>query len=53
MATLVTDDLRGWVPELRTRGLDVGEIDDSPGTVLYVQVTDPDGNLLTLVQQLA
>jgi uncharacterized protein YndB with AHSA1/START domain/predicted enzyme related to lactoylglutathione lyase len=53
MVTLVTDDLRGWVPELRSRGLDVGEIDDSPGTVLYVQVTDPDGNLLTLVQQLA
>jgi uncharacterized protein YndB with AHSA1/START domain/predicted enzyme related to lactoylglutathione lyase len=53
MATLVTDDLRGWVPELRTRGIEVGEIDDSPGTVLYVQLTDPEGNLLTLVQQLA
>jgi uncharacterized protein YndB with AHSA1/START domain/predicted enzyme related to lactoylglutathione lyase len=53
MVTLVTDDLRGWVPELREGGLEVGEIDDSPGTVMYVQVTDPDGNLLTLVQQLA
>jgi hypothetical protein len=41
------------VPELRKRGIEVGEIDDSPETVMYVQVTDPDGNVLTLVQQLA
>jgi uncharacterized protein YndB with AHSA1/START domain/predicted enzyme related to lactoylglutathione lyase len=52
LLTLATDDLRAWLPQLRKRGVEVGEIDDTTeGPVLFVQLTDPEGNLITLVQQ--
>jgi uncharacterized protein YndB with AHSA1/START domain/predicted enzyme related to lactoylglutathione lyase len=54
LLTLATDDLRAWVPELRKRGVEVGEIDETTSQmVLFVQLTDPEGNLITLVQQRA
>jgi uncharacterized protein YndB with AHSA1/START domain len=52
LLTLATYDLRRWVPALRERRVDVGEIDGtSSDTVLFVQLEDPEGNLITLVQQ--
>ena len=51
LLTLVTGDLRGWVPELRKRGVEVGEIDEtSADTVRFVRFDDPEGNRITLVE---
>ena len=51
LLTLVTDDLRGWVPRLRERGLEVGEIDETTSTMVrFVQLDDPEGNRITLVE---
>jgi uncharacterized protein YndB with AHSA1/START domain/predicted enzyme related to lactoylglutathione lyase len=51
LLTLVTDDLRGWVPRLRDRGVEVGEIDETTSdAVRFVQINDAEGNRITLVE---
>jgi uncharacterized protein YndB with AHSA1/START domain/predicted enzyme related to lactoylglutathione lyase len=51
LLTLVTADLRGWAQELRKRGVEVGGIDETTSdSVRFVQVDDPEGNRITLVE---
>jgi catechol 2,3-dioxygenase-like lactoylglutathione lyase family enzyme len=46
---LVVEDIEATQTELRSRGLDVGEVDDQPwGRFLYFQ--DPDGNSWAIQQ---
>ena len=40
---LVTDDIRGAREQLRSRGVDVKEVEDMGG-VLFASFADPDGN---------
>ena len=47
---LVVDDIEQARTELVDRGVDVGEVTDVGGGVLYAALTDPDGNTLTLQQ---
>jgi predicted enzyme related to lactoylglutathione lyase len=47
---LVVDDIERARAELVDRGVDVGEVVDVGGGVLYAALVDPDGNTLTLQQ---
>jgi predicted enzyme related to lactoylglutathione lyase len=47
---LVVDDIERARAELVGRGVDVGEVTDVGGGVLYAGFEDPDGNSLTLQQ---
>jgi predicted enzyme related to lactoylglutathione lyase len=47
---LVVDDIEQARTELVDRGVDVAEVTDVGGGVLYAALTDPDGNTLTLQQ---
>ena len=47
---LVVDDIEQARSELVDRGVDVAEVTDVGGGVLYAALTDPDGNTLTLQQ---
>jgi predicted enzyme related to lactoylglutathione lyase len=47
---LVVEDIEQARAELVDRGVDVGEVTDVGGGVLYAALTDPDGNTLTLQQ---
>jgi predicted enzyme related to lactoylglutathione lyase len=47
---LVVDDIEQARAELVGRGVDVGEVQDVGGGVLYASFEDPDGNGLTLQQ---
>ncbi|MBA3300320.1 MAG: VOC family protein [Thermoleophilaceae bacterium] len=52
LLTLEVDDIRNHVAEAAERGVPVEPIDDaSSETVLFVTLTDPDGNQVTLVEQ--
>jgi catechol 2,3-dioxygenase-like lactoylglutathione lyase family enzyme len=52
MLTLAVDDLPAHVDDVRERGDEVEPIDDTTSDkVLFVTVTDPDGNAVTLVEQ--
>lgn len=54
LLTLAVDDLARELSDLRARGVDVGDLDDTTSAkVLIATVTDPDGNAITLVQQRA
>ena len=48
LLTLIVDDLDTWVAEATRRGITFGEIDDVPGAVRRISVTDPDGNRITI-----
>ena len=48
---LVVDDIEAARAELLGRGVDVGDVEDVGGGVLYASFRDPDGNLL-LVQEM-
>ena len=51
MLTLLVEDLRAYVAALAERGVPVGEIDDQTSdAVRFVQVDDPEGNRITLVE---
>lgn len=51
LVTLTVDDLREHVAGIAERGVEIGPIDDSTSDkVLFVIVTDPDGNAVTLVE---
>ena len=45
---LVVADIKAAREELLARGVDVGEVTDVGGGVLYAGFSDPDGNSLTL-----
>ena len=45
---LVVEDMEGVRADLIGRGVDVGEVTDVGGGVLYASLEDPDGNGLTL-----
>lgn len=45
---LVVRDIEGARAELVDRGVPVGDIDDSAGSVKYAAFSDPDGNSLVL-----
>jgi len=45
---LVVDDMERARDELIGRGVEVGEVQDVGGGVLYASLEDPDGNTLTL-----
>ena len=45
---LVVADIKATREELLARGVDVGEVTDVGGGVLYAALEDPDGNTLTL-----
>ncbi len=47
---LVVEDIEQTRAELVDRGVDVGEVTDVGGGVLYAALIDPDGNTLTLQQ---
>jgi catechol 2,3-dioxygenase-like lactoylglutathione lyase family enzyme len=47
---LVVDDIEKARAELLGRGVDVGDVQDVGGGVLYAALQDPDGNTLTLQQ---
>jgi predicted enzyme related to lactoylglutathione lyase len=47
---LVVNDITQAREELISRGVDVGDVIDVGGGVLYAWFTDPDGNSLTLQQ---
>jgi predicted enzyme related to lactoylglutathione lyase len=47
---LVVADIESARAELVDRGVDVGEVTDVGGGVLYASLVDPDGNTLTLQQ---
>jgi glyoxylase I family protein len=50
LLTLSVDDLQTHVEEIRQRGVEVRAIDDTTSDkVLFVTVTDPEGNSVTLV----
>ena len=52
MLTLAVDDLPAHVDDVRERSVEVEPIDDTTSDkVLFVTVTDPDGNAVTLVEQ--
>jgi predicted enzyme related to lactoylglutathione lyase len=49
--TLTADDLQADVEAMRQRGVQVGQVDDTTSDkVLFVSVSDPEGNLITLVR---
>lgn len=50
MVTFVTRDLDRWLADLAARGVPAGAAQDA-SVGRYAQVTDPEGNLLTLVEQ--
>jgi predicted enzyme related to lactoylglutathione lyase len=52
LLTLGVDDLRAELAELGERGLDPGAMDDATSDkVLFATVTDPEGNVITLVEE--
>ena len=51
LVTLTADDLQADVEAMRQRGVQVGQADDTTSDkVLFVSVSDPEGNLITLVR---
>jgi predicted enzyme related to lactoylglutathione lyase len=51
LLTLGVDDLKREVADLRERGVDTDALDDtSSDRVLFATVTDPEGNVITLVE---
>lgn len=51
IVTLAVDDLEACVAELRGRGIDVPDVTVGTGAQ-FVQVTDPDGNMLSFAAAL-
>jgi hypothetical protein len=52
LLTLVVDDLKRELVALRNRGLEPGAMDDTTSDkVMFATVMDPDGNVITLVEQ--
>lgn len=47
---LETDDIEKEIRELKTKGVEVGKVDDTPWGK-FAQLKDPDGNGLTLHQK--
>src|SRR3954453_4216186 len=52
LLTLLVDNLENHVAELGERGLAPGAIDTVPGLYRKVVITDPEGNMITLGEDL-
>ncbi len=53
LLTLLVDELRAHLAELRERGLAPGPIDTVPGAVRRAAITDPEGNRITFGEDLS
>jgi hypothetical protein len=53
LLTLLVDDLEGHVAELGERGLATGVIDTVPGLYRKAVITDPEGNMISLGEDLS
>ena len=53
LLTLLVDDLEDQVAELAERGLATGAIDTVPGVVRKAVITDLEGNMITLGEDLS
>lgn len=49
LANIAVDDLHRHADQLRSRGVDVGEIVDVNKGVRVCSIDDPDGNVITLI----
>lgn len=52
LLTILVDDLEDQVAQLAERGFPVGPIDVIPGAARTVEISDPEGNRITLGQPL-
>ena len=50
---LLVDDLEGHVAELGERGLETSPIDTVPGLYRKAVITDPEGNMISLGEDLS
>jgi predicted enzyme related to lactoylglutathione lyase len=53
LLTLLVDDLEDHVAELKERGLAPGAIDTVPGLYRKAVITDPEGNMISLGEDLS
>ena len=53
LLTLLVDDLEDYVAELGERGLATGAIDTVPGLYRKAVITDPEGNTISLGEDLS
>ena len=53
LLTLLVDDLEDHVAELADRGLATGAIDTVPGAVRKAVISDPEGNMITVGEDLS
>jgi hypothetical protein len=53
LLTLLVDDLEGYVAELGGRGLAPGAIETVPGLYRKAVMTDPEGNMISLGEDLS
>ena len=53
LLTLLVDDLEGCVAELGERGLAPGTIETVPGLYRKAVISDPEGNMISLVEDLS
>ncbi len=53
LLTLLVDDLEDYVAELGKRGLATGVIDTVPGLYRKAVITDPEGNMISLGEDLS
>ena len=53
LLTLMVDDLEAQVAELGERGLETSAIDTMPGLYRKAVITDPDGNMISLGEDLS
>jgi len=53
LLTLLVDDLEGYVTELGERGLETSAIETVPGLYRKAVITDPEGNMISLGENLS
>jgi len=53
LLTLLVDDLEDQIAEIKKRGLTTSAIDTVPGLYRKAVMTDPDGNMISLGQDLS
>jgi catechol 2,3-dioxygenase-like lactoylglutathione lyase family enzyme len=53
LLTILVDDLEGYVAELGERGLETSTIETVPGLYRKAVITDPEGNMISLGENLS
>ena len=48
LVTLIAEDLKGWISDVRSRGISVGKVETLANGVRKVSLADPDGNLISV-----